>query len=54
MSKKSYFNKEEIAQMIAELKENPQSPEWLNLALELFPELQELLQPEEDEKRFVV
>ena len=54
MSGKSYFNKEEIALMIAELKENPQSPEWLNLALELFPELQELLQPEEDEKRFVV
>ena len=54
MSVNSYFSKEDIDSMIAELKENPQSPEWLNLALELFPELQELIQPEEDENRFVV
>lgn len=54
MSDKSYFSKEDIESMIAELKENPQSPEWLNLALELFPELQELIQREEDENRFVV
>ena len=50
----SYFSKEDIDSMIAELKENPQSPEWLSSALELFPELQELIQPEEDENRFVV
>ena len=54
MSANSYFSKEDIDSMIAELKENPQSPEWLNLALELFPELQELIQSEEDENRFVV
>ena len=54
MSDNSYFSKEDIDLMRAELKENPQIPEWLSLALEVFPELQELIQPEEDENRFVV
>ncbi len=54
MSDNSYFSKEDIDLMRAELQENPQSPEWLSLALEVFPELQELIQPEEDENRFVV
>lgn len=54
MREKSYFSKDDIQSMTAELKENRMSPEWLSLALEVFPELQELIQPEEDENRFVV
>ena len=54
MGNKSYFSEDDIEQMVSKLKDNPKSPEWLHLALQKFPELSELLFPEEDEKRFVV
>ncbi len=54
MNKQSYFSKDDIEYMVNKLKDNPKSPEWLHLALVKFPELSELLFPEEDENRFVV
>ncbi len=51
---KSYFNADEVGRLSKEQNEKGKSPEWLIEALELLPELSDLIPPEADEKRFVV